>query len=235
MIYIGICDDEEKFRETVYEQVFKIMFRFDDVEFSYYSSGEQVIKEIDAGVFSCELLLLDIHMPERDGLETAAYIREHQVDVDIIFITVSTEHVFDGYTYQAFSYLLKPLSGNRLSNELERYMKRRENDARCLHVKVAGKKVQIYLDRVKYFVTQGRKIIACHKGNIEDISFYAKIGDLEQTLQKDEFFRCHQSYLVNARYVQSYSRTEIEVDGDLLPISRRYKELVQEYMEGGEA
>lgn len=229
MIYIGICDDEKEHCDILHDMVCKSMFQFDDVEFSYYSSGAQIIEAIEKNEFKCELLLLDINMPKVDGLSAAAYIREHQVDVDIIFVTISAEHVFDGYTYQAFSYLLKPLEDERLSNELERYMKLRANCSKCLHVNVGGKKVQIFLDRVKYFATDGRKIIVYQRGTKEEISFYAKIADLQDTLQEADFFRCHQSYLVNAKYVRGYSRTQIDMGDDVVPISRRYVEAVKEH------
>lgn len=234
MINIGICDDERKYRDMLYEMVSKSMFQFDDVNFKYYETGKQIIEEIEKNEFKCELLLMDINMPEKNGLKTAEYIRANQIDVDIIFVTVSVEHVFDGYTYQAFSYLVKPLEYNRLSDELKRYMKLKENTSKCLHVNIGGKKVQIFLDRVKYFAADGRKIYVCERGKKEMISFYAKIGELWETLRGDDFLRCHQSYLVNAKYVQSYSRTEIDVGSENVPVSRRYVEEIRNYFESQE-
>lgn len=234
MITIGICDDEKEYRDMLYEMVIKSMFQFDDVDFKYYGTGSQIAEEIGRNEFKCDLLLLDINMPGKNGLKTAEYIRERRIDVDIIFVTVSVEHVFDGYTYQAFSYLVKPLEYSRLSDELKRYMKLKENTSRCLHVNIGGKKVQIFLDRVKYFAADGRKIFVCERGQKEMISFYAKMSELQEILQKYDFLRCHQSYLVNTRYVQSYSRTEIDVDGEKVPVSRRYIEEVRNYFEGQE-
>jgi DNA-binding LytR/AlgR family response regulator len=227
MINVGICDDETIHRELLSDVVCKALFQFGEVQFYYYSSGEKVIEEIESDRFVCELLLLDINMPGRDGLETAAFIRKHKIDVDIIFVTVSPTYVFDGYTYQAFSYLLKPVDQQRMVSELERYMKLKEFTSRCLHVNVGGRKVQIFLDRVKYFAADGRKIEVCQLGEGEEISFYAKIGDLQETLQNDDFLRCHQSYLVNTKYVQSFTRTTIDVGGNTIPVSRRYVEDVK--------
>ena len=220
MIYIGICDDEKEYREKLHDIVSTALFRFDEMEFSHYDSGREVIEAIEADAFPCELLLLDIHMPEKDGLETAAYIRDHQIDVDIIFVTVSSEFVFDGYTFQAFSYLLKPLSRDRLSAELSRYMQLRSACSKCLYVNIGRKRVPIFLD------------------DSQSLSFYAKMGELEQTLSEDDFIRCHQSYLVNVRYIQSHTRTEIDIGGEIIPISRRYTDIVCNYLEnerGGQA
>lgn len=230
MIHIGICDDEKKHRELLYDMVSHILFSYDDMEFSYYASGKEVLDAIAQDSFVCELLLLDIHMPEHSGLDIAAYIREHEVDVDIIFVTVSADHVFDGYTYQAFSYLLKPLNVGRMEEELQRYMSLRNHGSHCLHVQVGGRQVQIFLDKVKYFMANNRKVIAFQRGDVE-ISFYAKIGDVEQMLLEDGFIRCHQSYLVNPQYMQSCSRTEIDVGGETVPVSRRYAEQVKEFFQ----
>ena len=232
MIYIGICDDVKTHRTMMYETAFRAMFEFDEVEFICYESGARVIEDIEQNRFQCELLLLDINMPEMDGLSVAAYIREHWIDVDIIFVTISAEHVFDGYTYQAFSYVLKPQGMGRLSDELKRYMKAKEHSPRCLHVSIGGKKIPIFLERVKYFAAEGRKISVCQRGGQEHISFYAKMGDLQETLKEDAFLRCHQSYLVNTSYVKSGSRTELEVGDETVPVSRRYVEDVRRYPDG---
>lgn len=230
MIHLGICDDEISQREELHDLVCRSVFKYEDAEFTYFDNGRAVIDAIEQGAFHCDLLFLDIHMPEKDGLETARYIRENQVDVDIIFITVSTEHVFDGYTYQAFSYLLKPLDNQRLSDEIGRYITQRNSCSQCLHVSVNGRKERIFLDRVYYFATDGRKVKICQKGE-EELSFYAKLSDVEQMLTSMGFIRCHQSYLVNRRYIESHFRTELVVAGQKLPISRRYIDAVRDVME----
>lgn len=231
MITIGICDDSDIDRKIIYEEVSRNMFQYDEVKFVYYSSGQDIIDEIEEDKFICELLFLDINMPRATGLETARYIRQHSVDVDIIFITVAKEHVFDGYTYQAFSYLLKPIDKERLADEISRYIAIRNASSQCLHVVVDRRKEQIFLDRVKYFMCSGRKIYICQVGEKENLSFYAKVSELEEMLPKNDFIRCHQSYLVNKKYIQSYTRMELEVGDEMIPISRRYTEEVRRILE----
>lgn len=71
------------------------------------------------------------------------------MDVDIIFVTVSQEHVFDGYTFQAFSYLLKPIDRGRLSDEINRYMLQKTKHAECLHITING------IERAGFFGPRG--------------------------------------------------------------------------------
>jgi signal transduction histidine kinase len=58
-------------------------------------------------------ILLDVKMPDMDGFETAAMIRERErsCDVPIIFLTAlkSEEHLFRGYYMGAVDYLYKPI------------------------------------------------------------------------------------------------------------------------------
>lgn len=229
MLHLGICDDNKEHQGQIYDLVSSAVFRYDEAEFVYYDSGLELIQAIEEDTFLCDLLFLDIHMPARDGLETAKYIRENRIDVDIIFVTVSSDHVFDGYTYQAFSYLLKPVNKLRLADEIGRYMMQRNQHPQCLHVSIHGHDEQILLNHIRYFATEGRKICGYGRKGAE-ISFYSRLDELEQTLSESGFIRCHQSYLVNQRYVQGHSRTKITVDGIVLPISRKYIESVRKYL-----
>ena len=52
--------------------------------------------------------------------------------------------------------------------------------------------------------------------NGEDIEFYGKLDDLETILSSAGFFRVHQSYLVNDKYVNSISRDKIVVNNEYL-------------------
>lgn len=228
MLRIGICDDDKKYRDKIHDLVIHSIFSYDDAEIKFYVSGQQVVDDIEKGGFNLDLLFLDINMPDKDGLDTAKYIRENSVDVDIIFVTVSTEHVFDGYTYKAFSYILKPFDGKRIDEEIGRYMTERFKCTNCLHITVNSKKEQIFLDKVYYFEGDGRKIRIHQKG--DEISFYAKMTDLEKMLKQYGFVRCHQSYLINKKFITGCSRTEVKMGSDVVPVSRKYQESIKNIM-----
>ncbi len=233
MLHLGICDDDEEHRAQMHEMFSRALFQYDEIEVTYFMTAEEAIKQIENGQFYIDLLLLDIHMPERSGLELAGYIRKNSVDVDIIFVTVSPDHVFDGYTYQAFTYLLKPLDYERIKEEVKRYMELKNKNSDCLHININGRSERIFLDQVFYIAAEGRKVFF-HKRDGE-ISAYAKLNDLEETLEEYGFMRCHQSFLVNKRFIESHARAVLTVAGEQIPISRKYIEPVRNEMreEGG--
>ena len=56
-------------------------------------------------------------------------------------------------------------------------------------------------------------------------SYYGQIGFLENSLREKGFFRCHKSYLVNLKHVDSYGRQELLLDnGERLGIAKRRQE-----------
>ena len=70
-----------------------------------------------------------------------------------------------------------------------------------------GSKVRlINIQDVIYIESLGRKVIL-HLSD-EIITYYAKISKLEEQLSP-YFFRTHRAYLINLKYVESYSRREV--------------------------
>ena len=74
-------------------------------------SGKEALRHILNHDFAC--ILLDVMMPEMNGLEAAAMIRERESsrNTPIIFLTAlkSEEELFRGYFIGAVDYLFKPI------------------------------------------------------------------------------------------------------------------------------
>ena len=66
-----------------------------------------------------DLALLDIDMPEMTGLELATRLKEKCPDIRIIFLTGYSEYAVDAYAMHATGYLLKPVSYDKLLEELK--------------------------------------------------------------------------------------------------------------------
>ena len=67
-----------------------------------------------------DILLLDIEMPELNGIELAKAVRRENSTVQIIFITGYYEYFSDGFDVSALHYLIKPADERKLLPVLER-------------------------------------------------------------------------------------------------------------------
>lgn len=225
MLKIAICDDDENFARQLGKAVGDVVFAREEYEIAYFSDGSALKRKVEAGEFFCQLLFLDIHMDEPNGIELARWLRLHKVDVDIIFVTISKEHVYECYTYKAFAYILKPPSLARLSQELNRYMDEMSEMPGVLNVMIRGCEHRLPLERILYFESDIRKIRVHLQDDV--LEFYGKMDEMERMLPEQEFFRCHQSYLVNRRFVTAIKRSGIELGKEAVPVSRKYWDAIR--------
>lgn len=75
---------------------------------------------------SVDLLLLDIYMPNKTGLELLKEIRQNNMATDIIMISAATDakSINEALRYGVSDYIIKPFSFERFQEALERYGKR---------------------------------------------------------------------------------------------------------------
>ena len=65
-----------------------------------------------------DIALLDINMPQMDGITLAAHIRERYPKTAILFLTAHKQYAFDAYSVHPAGYLLKPVSQEKLAAEI---------------------------------------------------------------------------------------------------------------------
>jgi DNA-binding LytR/AlgR family response regulator len=80
-----------------------------------------------------DVLLLDIQMPELDGLAVAAELAAATAPgPDVIFVTAYDEHALAAFDVSALDYLVKPVSAERLASALARARRNRDVPGRSL-------------------------------------------------------------------------------------------------------
>lgn len=100
-----------------------------------------------------------------------------------------------------------------------------------LQIRAKRKNHQIPLDELLYIESLDDYIkVVTEK---LELSARERITDLQSRLP-DQFIRIHRSFVINKEKVQSYSRTQVLINGISIPISRTYKNSVIEALEGGQ-
>ena len=117
---LAVCDDEERqiqylaalVRDWAEQSGRMVSIRpfFSAEEFLFQYEEE---KDYD-------ILLLDIEMGNTNGVELAKRIRQENDAVQIVFITGYPDFIGEGYEVGALHYLLKPVSGEKLNQVLDR-------------------------------------------------------------------------------------------------------------------
>lgn len=87
---------------------------------------ESIIRMLDEE--KVDLILLDIYLPKKNGIDILRDLRGKGYIVDIIMITAgnSTEEVKTAFAYGVTDYLVKPFDFNRFEHALNRYIEKRK-------------------------------------------------------------------------------------------------------------
>lgn len=229
MINVGICDDSIKDANLIYDLVSKTLFEEEEARIYRYQSGQELIASIEGKTFNCNLIYLAICMNGLNGLEVADYIRKNKIDVDIIFVTKTSDYVYKGYMYKAYSYILKKGMKEDIPQETLRYIREIRDSEECINVTSSGIKRKVPISQIMYVESDKRRLILHTK--TEAIPFYAKMSELESVFLDRGFIRTHQSYMVKAKYVTNTKVDEICLGDITLPISRKYSKQVVDYFQ----
>lgn len=177
-----------------------------------------------------DLVFLDIEMPILSGFDL---LDDLQQKPQIIFITGKTKYAFKAFDYDAVDYLRKPITKERFLSAVHKaitnYKLKNEegfDDEDFIFVKSNLKKRKVFLNELKYIEALGDyvKLVTDH----ESLVVLSTMKSFATLLPQDRFMRIHKSYIVNLEKVERYNSKAVEIEGELLPLSRNKKvELVE--------
>ncbi|MDE6744806.1 MAG: LytTR family DNA-binding domain-containing protein [Lachnospiraceae bacterium] len=226
---IAICDDEKEIRDMLAEKIERL---YPKAELLLYQSGEELLLTDTEP----DILLLDIQMSGKNGMETARELRRKNKKTILIFVTALEDFVFQAFDVGAFHYLVKPFDDNKfaevLGNAIKEYEDRKtdhsDQDKKSLMIMTGGKHITVDLAEIVYAEVFDRKVIL-HTTH-EDIEYYGKMKELHEKAGED-FYRPHRAYLVNFNYIRKYDATTIYLEkGQALMAKQNYRDFVKSYM-----
>ncbi len=124
-----LVDDETEFLETLVKRLKKRKLDVTSAE-----SGKEALQMLQQN--PVDVVVLDVRMPDMDGLETLKEIKKLRPAVEVIMLTghANVEVAMQGMELGAFDYLMKPMDIDELLYKLQDAYKRkwcREDDAEC--------------------------------------------------------------------------------------------------------
>lgn len=185
-----------------------------------------------------DVLLLDIRMPEMDGLQVARELLKFEHPPAVIFTTAYDSHALQAFEANAIDYLLKPIRKDRLLTALQKAQVFHqaqlqllqtalppENRRSHLCVQVAGDLHLLPVDEILYFHADQKYVTArtrCKEYLLDD-----SLKALEEEFA-ELFLRIHRNALVSLRHIEDLHKQadgQVSVKfhefGEILPVSRR--------------
>jgi two-component system LytT family response regulator len=195
-----------------------------------------------------DVVFLDIQMPGKNGFQLLQALP--QLDFEIIFITAYDQYGIQAVKFAALDYLLKPIKVEELQYAVQKAIEKSMMKKQNMHLQHfitllqqnnSKEEQRIALPSAKEtrFV-QTQHIVHCESQNSYTLFFLSNkekilvskpIYEYEELLAAYGFIRCHQSHLVNKKFIKSWVKTDGDYllleDGTQLPIARQKKAAIK--------
>lgn len=202
--------------------------------------GRRIILE-----YQPDLVLLDIEMPAKNGFDLLRSLPQY--DFEVIFVTAYDQYGIQAVKFSAIDYLLKPINPDELQSAINKVISKNrfkkqnfqlENFIRIFQQQKEDQRIALPTQKETRFIPTG-DIVRCESSNnytsfvlvnAEKIIVCKPIYEYEELLSNYGFIRCHQSHLVNKKFIKSLIKEDggylSMENGEQIPVSRAKKDLV---------
>lgn len=206
MLRIALCDDEAGQRQATGRLLSGYMAQHHlAARVREFASGRELLNAVEeTGPF--DLYILDIVMPEMNGIDLGLLLRQTDREGAILYLTSSLDFALESYQVRAFYYLLKPVEEGRLFGLLDEVVdtlrKKREGG---VQVKSHGGTVRLFFDSILYAELMSRTVRYHLRdgGFVDSMTLTGSFREAVSPLLEDpRFLLCGASFIVNLYYVK---------------------------------
>jgi len=236
MISVIIVDDEEKSRKTLHSLLTK------------HCPAVKVLgtcASVDEAVTAIEkhgpdLVFLDIEMPFHNGFNLLERIKNPGFEV--VFVTAYDRYAIQAIKYNAMDYLMKPINVDELKLTIRKFDERGKRNNKHDGFEALLTMIKTRVAKISVPTFEGLKmvnsadIIKCVADDTYTTLYFTDgkklmvsklLKDYEDLLEPFNFFRIHNSVLVNLAHVTKYIKGDggsvLMSDGEVCEVSRRKK------------
>lgn len=226
MLHIAICDDEQKqlvMTEALLNEYHELHPKL-NLRVDTFPSGAALLEHLRINS-SFDIYLLDILMPDGNGIELGLKIRKTDQCGRIFYLTTSPDYAIDSYLTKASQYLLKPVKKELLFRALDEAVQNwlREHQT-FVTIKTRNGLQRLSIREVVY----GELVGHCVQYHLVDGSVLEGMSvrtsfreAVSNFLEHERFVLCATSFFVNLSFVDMIEAAGLKlVNGGVVPLSR---------------
>ncbi|MDR0880274.1 MAG: LytTR family DNA-binding domain-containing protein [Clostridioides sp.] len=211
-----VCDDDNAVRDDI-ARILK--------ESDYADSVKKVNNGIEAIEFvkyeKIDLLIIDIDMPGKNGIESAREILEIDNSVHVIFVTGYSDYSLESFQIHPVDFIVKPFTDEKLLDSLyiaidhinsHKISEAKVSDNGLFVYKVRKQMYMVNFDDIVMFEKKSR-VVNMYTRDEEIVKFYEEFDNLISRLPQN-FFMSNKNYIVNLKHIHKViplNKTSMEI------------------------
>jgi len=219
-MYIAVCDDNTHELKQICDMLEQyISAHRAPIRFKRFHDAEHMLREAKAERFTH--YILDVMMPNMDGVTAAQEIRSFDASAVIIFLTSFKEFAYQGYRVKAYDYLLKPIDADVLGTLMDELLSREDDAGEYICIQNGRSVFRIPYAQLSYVeINQKRVHFYLADGQVRQV--YGTMAEFEKDLlTRSDFIKIHRSYIVNLHQISALTPEGcVMLSGKNLPVSR---------------
>ena len=224
---VAICDDSKEEIDTITRCINRLK------EYSFTADIFMNPKELlsTRKEKSYDIYILDIEMPEMNGLQLAKEIRQEDSNALFVFLTSHAEYMRHVFEVITFDFIDKPITEQRLERLIKKAVEHLKKTSKHFVFSYRKNNQSLSFSQILYIEKCGRKAIIHTKE--QNYQTNMTLSEIWEQLNQDAFVNIHTSYIINLRHLLSTENEEAKLsNGERLHITRGYrKNLTQKHLE----
>lgn len=217
---VAICDSDTKFVDYFLSCLNEFIDKSKvEIEYDIYDSAEAYLEKCR----KYYIFIIDYNLKGKNGIWLARQLRKIDKEVLIIFVTESTEIVYETFKVNAFRFLPKPFDKKQLIEVLYECLNKLSENKKYILIKVPNSTYYLRINDI-CVVESNRNYCIIH--TVKDkIICRDTFTNFISRLPSTQFFQCHRSYLVNLKRIKHFNLNEIIMEDNSVALLSRNKRL----------
>lgn len=170
------------------------------LEIQSFSDGDSFLNAYKSGNY--DLIFMDIFLKNLNGIDIVRKIRQSDLKVLIVFLTMSSDHIFEAAPLHFFDYILKPFEYRNIN-------------------------VHFPLSKIQYIYSNNHDVII--HTTIGSQLFRLPFYSITQNLDDPRFLQCNRGILLNMDYIKAMEADYFEMtDSKCFPIKTKGRKQIRE-------
>jgi len=159
-----------------------------------------------------DLLIMDIDMPDMNGIELAEKIQSELPDIEIVYVTSHDEYIRDAISVYATDFITKPLDQARLCETIERIARKLNITGSAFEIRSNKSTVLICINELFFVEAQNKKVLVHTTKGIYEADHSLK--EIIAMIESQHMYQSGRSFYINLTKVNSvvpFNRTSLEI------------------------